>query len=162
MRSTTAMLMLGIALLGAAHGTARADDPQPMRAESGGAHTQPTPQQDSLTPEERMNRRFPQKVRVGDLIGLPMLDYDDRTLGHVKDVVRTPDGKIVLVMPFGGWFGCGGRPVGVPIETVAILARQLDVLDIPREDFPSLATWKESDGTPIPPDETIRIAIGRR
>jgi hypothetical protein len=133
-----------------------------MRAENGGAHTQPTPRQDTLTPEQRMNRRFPQKVRVGDLIGLPMLDYDDRTLGHVKEVVRTPDGKIVLVMPFGGWFGCGGRPVGVPIETVAILARQLDVLDIPREDFPSLATWEESEGTPIPPDETIRIAISRR
>jgi hypothetical protein len=162
MRRTAAVFILGVALISATHAPARADDPQPMRAEGGGAHTQSTPQQDSLTPEERMNRRFPQKVRVGDLLGLPMLDFDDRTLGHVKEVVRTPDGKIVLVMPFGGWFGCGGRPVGVPIETVAILARQLDVLDIPREDFPALATWKDSEGTPIAPDETIRIAISRR
>lgn len=162
MRSTTAMLMLGLALLGATYGVAHGGGPQPTRAEGGGARTQPAVQPDSLTPEERMNRRFPQKVRVGDLIGLPMLDHDDRTLGHVKDVVRTPDGKIVLIMPFGGWFSCSGRPVGVPIETVAILARHLNVLDIPREDFPALATWKDSEGTPIAPDETIRIAISRR
>src|SRR5712691_9212812 len=28
------------------------------------------PQKDAMTPEERMNRRFPQPVRVGDLISL--------------------------------------------------------------------------------------------
>lgn len=153
--------IFGAAVPGAFPGAARADDPKPMRAE-GGAHTQPGPEADSLTPQERMNRRFPQKVRVGDLIGLPMQDYEDRVLGYVKEVVRTPDGHIVLVMPFGGWFGYGGRPVGVPIETVAILGRHLNVLDIPRADFPSLPTWKESEGTPIPADDIIRIAISRR
>lgn len=162
MRSITAMLLLSVALLGAAHGPASAEDPKPMRAESGGAHTQPPPATDDLTPEQRMARRFPQKVRVGHLIGLPMLDYDDRTLGRVKSVERTPDGKIVLVMPYGGWFGYGGRLVGVPIETVALLALQIDVLDIPRKDFADLPTWKESEGTPIPPDDIIRIAISRR
>ena len=31
-----------------------------------------------------MQRRFPQPVRVGDLIGLPVLDDDSRTLGYVR------------------------------------------------------------------------------
>lgn len=114
------------------------------------------------TPEDRMNRRFPQKVRVGDLLGLALLDDDDRTLGHVESVVRTQEGKVVLVTTYGSWFGLGGRRVGVPLETVAILGRHIDVLDIAREDFPSLPIWHASGATAISPDETIRIAIGRR
>ena len=42
---------------------------------------------------ERMNRRFPQPVRVGDLIGLPVLDDRSSTLGFVSQVVRTPAGR---------------------------------------------------------------------
>ena len=30
-----------------------------------------------LTPEQKMQKRFPHPVRVGDLIGLPVLDDDD-------------------------------------------------------------------------------------
>lgn len=161
MKTIIRVVLLGGLALGVAPLAARADEPKPMRAE-GGAHTEPGPRADGLTPQERMNRRFPQKVRVGDLIGLPMQDYDDRILGYVEEVVRTPDGRIVLVMPYGGFLGYGSRPVGVPIETVAILARHLNVLDIPREDFPALPTWMDSDGTPIPADDTIRIAISRR
>lgn len=161
MRREVAYSLLGVLLLGGIPGAAHAEETTLMRAE-GGAHTQPGPEQDGLTPQQRMERRFPQKVRVGDLIGLPLQDYDDRVLGYVKEVVRTPDGHVVLVMPFGGWFGYGGRPVGVPIETVAILARHLNVLDLPREAFPDLPTWNDGEGTPIPPDDIIRIAISRR
>ena len=56
---------------------------------------------------ERMQRRFPQPVRVGDLIGLPVLDDDNRTLGHVRQVVRTPQGKIKLIVAYGGFLGSG-------------------------------------------------------
>jgi hypothetical protein len=129
-----------------------------------GAHTQglPAPAEDERTPEERMNARFPQKVRVGDLIGIPVQDEDDRVLGYVTDVARKLDGKIVLVVPEGAWFGRGGRPVPIPIETVAILARHINLLDIPREDVPKLPTWDPAQGSPIARDDVIRIAIGRR
>lgn len=161
MRSAFAGALAILSVLGIVSTDAGADDPKPMRAE-GGAHTQPASHRDGLTPQERMNRRFPQPVRVGDLIGLPMQDYDDRILGYVERVVRTPDGQIVLVMPFGGWFGYGARRVGVPIETVAILARHLNVLDIAREAFPALPTWTDGQAMAIPANETIRIAISRR
>jgi PRC-barrel domain len=114
------------------------------------------------TPEERMQRRFPQPVRVDFLIGLPVLDWQDSTLGFVKDVVRTPAGKIELVVPYGGWFGRGGRPVAVPIEGVAILARQIAALDMGPEQFKAAPTWTAADGQPIAPTETIKIAITRR
>jgi len=117
---------------------------------------------ESETPEERMNRRFPQRVRVGDLLGLALLDDDDRTLGHVEQVMRTQHGKVVLVTTYGSWFGLGGRTVGIPLETVAILGRHIDVLDIPRKDFPSLPTWQGTGATAVSPEETIQIAIARR
>jgi hypothetical protein len=114
------------------------------------------------SPEEKMQRRFPQPVKVGDLIGLPVLDWDDVTIGHVRHVVRTPARKIQLITTYGGWFGWGGRLVPVPIEVVAILARQLAALDMPRKEFDAAPTWQASQTTPIPPNEMIRIAITRR
>jgi hypothetical protein len=131
---------------------------------SGGGDTvKPTPAQEAEpSPEERMRRRFPQPVRVGFLVGLPVLDWQDSTIGYVQEVVRTSAGKIHLVVPFGGWFGRGGRPVAVPIETVAILARQIAALDWGREQFAAAPTWTGAGGEAIGPNETIRIALTRR
>jgi hypothetical protein len=115
------------------------------------------------TPEEKMIRRFPQKVRVGDLVGLPVLDHDDVTLGIVQRVVRTPAGKIKLIVSYSKWFGWFGRPVAVPIEVVAILARQIDALDMTRQEFEGAPTWSDSSGDqPISNTEIIRIAVTRR
>src|SRR5436853_5554938 len=57
------------------------------------------------TPEERMSRRYPQPVKVGFLIGLPMLDEGDSTYGYIREVVRTGEGKIALVVPYRAWLG---------------------------------------------------------
>lgn len=132
--------------------------PQIAAAQHGVAAQAP----DNLAPEERMRRRFPQPARVGDLIGLPLLDADDRTIGRVERVVRTAEGRILLVARRGAWFGIGGQLVPVPIETVAMLGRQIAVLDIPRADFLALAAWRGEAGMPIGPDETIRVALTRR
>jgi hypothetical protein len=114
------------------------------------------------SPEEKMRRRFPHPVKVGDLIGLPLLDYYDSTIGFVRDVARTPAAKIVLVVNQGWFFGRGGRLVGVPIEAVAILARQVNLLDISRKEFARAPTWSDANGMQIPRDEKILIALGRR
>src|SRR5215469_10611078 len=52
-----------------------------------------------------MNKRFPQPVRVGDLIGLPVLDEQASTLGTVRQVVRTADGNIRLIVSYSRWWG---------------------------------------------------------
>lgn len=157
MNRTAAFLALGILLTIGASAVSWAG------GAPGGAHTEVVPAPNSnLTPEQKMERRFPQKVRVGDLIGLPMLDYDDRTMGRVTDVVKTADGKIALISTCCGYFDWSRHQVAVPIETVAILARQIDVLDITREAFFTLASWNDNDGAKLGADETIRIAISRR
>lgn len=134
---------------------------------------QAQPQQDGekarLSPEERMARRFPQPVRVGDLIGMPVLDFDDSIIGYIRQVVRTPQGKIQLIVPYWRWFGWAGpyldryrRPVAVPIETVAILARQVNALEMTREDFDTAPAWAMEQSISLALDEKIRIALGRR
>ena len=115
-----------------------------------------------LTPEEIMARRFPQPVRIGDLIGLPVYDHQDRTLGRIEEVVRTDQGKICLIVPFGGWFGWGDRPVAVPLETVAILGKHVNALEFTRQSFETAPPWTPGTDRPLGPDDTIRIALGRR
>jgi hypothetical protein len=113
---------------------------------------------------ERMQRRYPQPVHVGDLIGLPVLDGSASTLGHVQQVVRTMAGKTELIVAYSKWFGWFGwftRPVAVPIEVVGIEGRQLASLDMPDSEYATAPTWQNQDATPLPHDATIRIALAR-
>jgi hypothetical protein len=114
-----------------------------------------------LTAEARMQARFPQPVRIGDLIGLPLLDDGHRTLGYVREVVRTKNDKIELIVGYGGLFGWGVRPVAVPIEVVGIRGRELASLDMPRSEYAGAPTWQASDTTVLPRDATIRVALCR-
>lgn len=114
------------------------------------------------TPEERMQRRFPQPVLVRDLIGLPVYDDKDRTLGRIQEVVRTDADKICLVVPFGGWFGWGDRLVAVPLETAVILGKHVNAVDFSRSDFEAAPTWTPGTDVAIAADQSIRIGLGRR
>lgn len=120
----------------------------------------PAPNDDS--PEARMARRFPQKIRTGDLVGLPVIDDDNRVFATIVAVVRTPAGKVRLVVRHGGFLGRFGRLVAVPIEVVAIVGRQVASMDLKPEAYRTLPTWVEGDDRPIGDDEIIRIALTRR
>jgi hypothetical protein len=141
------------------------------------ATTEPSDQADQgakpavRSPEEKMARRFPQPVKVGDLIDLAVLDWRDNTIGYVGDVVQTPDGKIQLIVPYRarlGWLRCGGycdwgrRPVAVPLETAAILGRQIAALDMPHEAFAAAPRFDKGQASSLDPATMIRIAITRR
>ena len=115
-----------------------------------------------LSPDEKMQRRFPQPKRAGDLIGLPVLDGDDRTLGYIKHVVRTQTGKLQLIVSYGGFLGWRQRLISVPIEVVAIAGRQLAALDMTRAEFDAAPAWGEGSTTLVAPNEVIRIALYKR
>jgi hypothetical protein len=131
--------LLVLAMLDCAGPTARADD----------------------SPEEKMLRRFPQPVKVGDLIGLPVVDANQLTLGYVRQVVRTQTGKVALIVSYSPWFGWWGRPVAVPIEVVGIFGGQLAALDMSRQEFEKAPTWSGTDAQPIAASDTIPIALTR-
>lgn len=137
--------------------------PHPARAQDAAKH--------EPTQEERYLARFPQPAKVGHLIGLPVLDGQDRTIGYVRDVAKTPDGKIKLIVPYNSWFGWVSyrgvfdayrKPVAVPLETVAILGYQIDALDMSRADFDKAPAWSAQDGTSLSRDDTVRIGVQRR
>ena len=131
--------LLAIALLASAKGVTRADE----------------------APEERFQRRMPQPVKVGDLIGLPVLDDNQSTLGYVQQVVRTSAGKIDLIVSYSPWFGWFGRPVAVSIEFVGIFGRNIASLDMSRQDFAKAPNWSGAGAQSIPATETIRIGLTR-
>jgi hypothetical protein len=135
--------------------------PLPMLAQ---AMVPPTGVMDSEHPmpaNERMLKRFPQPVRVGDLIGLPVLKENASTLGHVRQVVRTPKGSIELIVSYSKLWGWFGRPVAVPIEVVGIEGLQLVSLDMDEQEYARAPTWQENDTIALSNDATIRIALAR-
>ena len=120
------------------------------------------------TPEQKMQARYPQPIRVGDLIGQPVLDGDHATIGFVQRVVRAGDGKIKLIVPYRTWLawaqflgGYDARPVAVPLEVVGSMGPALSSIDMDREDYGQAPTWHPGVDKDIPPDETIGIAIAR-
>jgi hypothetical protein len=161
--AATAIVALAVAGgLQAAAALAQDADGRPPHVLAAGP---PAPAQQApaaLSPEERMRRRFPQPVRVGDLIGLPVLDFDDRTLGHVESVVRTPAGRILLIVPYGGFLGWGRRPVAVPIEVVGIAGRRLAALDMTRAEFDAAPAWNDPQSRNLPAGEIVRVGLYRR
>lgn len=127
---------------------------------------QPKPEEKTYTAEQRFERRYPQAVKVGHLIGLPLLDDRDSTYGYIRAVIRGSDGKFHLIVPYRGWLGWaptdwGRKTVAVPVEAVAILARQVIALDFKRDLFVAAPEYAASDA-PLGEDETIRMAVYRR
>lgn len=124
----------------------------------------PTGMMDSQHPmpmNERYLKRFPQPARVGDLIGLPVLDLNSSTLGYVQQVVRTPAGEIEFIVGYSRWWGWFGRPVAVPLEALGIEGRQLVSLDMPPSEYAAAPTWHDTHAIPLPANESVRVALAR-
>jgi hypothetical protein len=124
----------------------------------------PTGMMDSQHPmpvNERYLKRFPQPTRVGDLVGLPVLDEQMSTLGTVRQVVRTAQGQIEFIVSYSRWWGWFGRPVAVPLEVVGIEGRMLVSLDMDPDEYAEAPTWHDPAAMALPADATVRVALGR-
>jgi hypothetical protein len=117
--------------------------------------------QQPMPMKERYLKRFPQPARVGDLIGLPVLDLYSKTLGYVRKVVRNPAGEIQFIVDYSRWWGWFGRPVAVPLEALGIEGGQLVSLDMSPSDYASAPTWRDEEGAPLADDATVLVALSR-
>ncbi len=113
-------------------------------------------------------RRFPQPVRVGDLIHRQVLRPVERqtVLGRVKGVTRRADGAVLVVVDArdAGWrgaLGLGARPVAVPSDAMALLGEYLALMDLTPDQLQALPTFDPADTAPVPPDDTIRMGLVR-
>jgi hypothetical protein len=114
------------------------------------------------SPEARMSRRYPQKIRVARLLGAEIVADDRKVLGIIRQVVRAPDGKIRLIVAYSRWLGLFPRLVAVPIERVGSLGQQVGSIDMEESEYIAAPTWVEGVDHPISPDEEIRIALAKR
>jgi hypothetical protein len=106
-------------------------------------------------------RRFPQPVRVGDLVDRRVLQpLESRpVLGRVIEVVRLDDGSKKIIIRYGGWFGFGGRLIAVPIDAMVLLGNELEVLDLTPEELNRLPTYRAAGSSPLAADELIRMGL---
>ena len=152
-RSSPSFAAMSVAVVVAAAGL-------PLAA--GAQHAPGAPDATPRTPEERMARRFPQPVRVGFLIGLPVLDERSATVARVEQVVRSPEGRVRLIVRHGGVLGYGTRPVALPVEVVAMLGAHVAAVDMPGAEMARLPDWSRGNEEALPPDTVIRVALTRR
>ena len=114
-------------------------------------------------PATQASRRFPQPVRVGDLIGRDVLEPKESqpVLGRVEAVGRRADGGLVFVIRYGGVLGVGARPIAVPADAVALLGEHVAVIDLTPSELRTLPTVGASEVTPVGPDDVIRVGVVR-
>ena len=112
--------------------------------------------------EAAAGKRFPQPVRVGDLVGRQLLEPIEAqpVLGRVEGVTRGADGALALVVRIGGVLGIGGRSVAVPVAAVALLGEHVALLDLKPDELRALPT-ASSDAARLGLDERIRVGLVR-
>jgi hypothetical protein len=122
---------------------------------------QPAPPGMSLA--EAASRRFPQPVRVGDLLKRQVLRplESQPTLGFVRDVVKKTDGGIEVVVDYGGVFGLFARPIAVPVEAMVLLGEYMEIVDFSPDQLKQFKTFDGAGTTPLAPDSVIRVGLAR-
>jgi hypothetical protein len=139
-----------------------------MLAVAGAAHAQsntpggmPPPPGMSLTESAAM--RFPQPVRVGDLIGRQVLRpvESQDVLGRVRRVVRGQNGKIMVVVDFGGFLGFGSRPIAVPVDAMVLVGQDMEIVAFTPEQLQQFPTVSPSGSTDVPDDTIIKVGLAK-
>jgi hypothetical protein len=115
--------------------------------------------QNPMPMKERYLKRFPQPARVGDLIGMPVLDLNSSTLGYVRSCA--PPREIQFIIGYSPWWGWFGRLVAVPLEALGIEGGQLVSLDMSPSEYAAAPTWRDTDATPLPDNAIVRVALSR-
>lgn len=112
---------------------------------------------------ERAARRFPQLVRVGDLIRRQVLRPVEQqdVLGRVAAVVRRADGGVLIVINLGGTLSLGSRQVAVPVEAVALLGEHVALMDLSPTQLRALPAFTPDNTTPVPLSDTLRVGLTR-
>ncbi len=107
--------------------------------------------------------RFPQPVRVGDLIGRDVLRpvESQDILGQIRRVVRDPDGGILVVVEFGGFLGFGRRPIAVPVDAMVLLGPDTEIVAFTPDQLRQFPTFSSAMASDVAPDTVIRMGLAK-
>ncbi|RVT92139.1 hypothetical protein EOD42_18140 [Rhodovarius crocodyli] len=106
--------------------------------------------------------RYPQPVRVGDLLGRQVLEDSPQqtVLGRVAGVTRDTEGVAILV-DCCGILGFGTRRVALPVETMTLLGQFMVARGQDRQSMALLPAVAPARAAPLPVDASIRVGLGR-
>jgi hypothetical protein len=132
------------------------------------AHAQSTtpggvPPPPGMSLAESAAMRFPQPVRVGDLLGRQVLRpvESQDVLGRVRRLVRDKDGQVMVVVNFGGFFGFGSRPIAVPVDAMVLLGQDMEIVAFTPEQLRQFPTFTPSGTTDVASDTIIKVGLAK-
>lgn len=107
--------------------------------------------------------RFPQPVRVGDLLRRDVLQpvESQAVLGTVQQLVRDPAGTVSVVIAFGGILGFGRRPIAVPVDAMVLLGNAMEVVAFTPEQLRGFPTFQADGTAPLPPEAVIKVGLAK-
>ena len=149
-RSLRSLVLLGaLAAVGVAHSQSMAP---------GGM-----PPPDGMSLAQSAAMRFPQPVRVGDLLRRSVLEPvgTQRVLGTVAQVVRAADGTVDAVVNFGGFLGFGARPIAVPIDAMVLLGADMEVVAYTPAQLSAFPTYADGAAVLLAPDSQIKVGLAK-
>ena len=152
-RVTQIRIPLAFCLVSAATSVAHAQSTTP-----GGM---PSPPGMSLAESAAM--RFPQPVRVGDLLGRDVLRpvESQDILGRVRGLVRDRNGQILVVVDFGGFLGFGSRPIAVPVDAMVLLGQDMEIVAFTPEQLRQFSTFSPAGTTDVAYDTIIKVGLAK-
>lgn len=80
-------------------------------------------------------------------------------MGYVDKVIRRADGRLQLIVRYGGFLGFGARLIAVPAESMLLLGPELEIIDLIPTQLGALATFTDVDAVSLAPDAVIRLGI---
>ena len=111
---------------------------------------------------QEAEHRFPQPVRVGDLVGRKLLAPQENqpVLGRVIDVIRTESGLKLVVEVFR-WpnVEIGGRAVAVPAEAVALLGEYVALVGLKPDQLGALPDFDPTSAPRVTADESVSMGL---
>lgn len=133
----------------------------PAGAQSNTPGGMPPPPGMSLAQSAAM--RFPQPVRVGDLPGRPVLEpvESQDLLGRVRSVVQDRDGRILVVIELGRWFGWTTRTIAVPVEAMVLVGDAVEIVTSTAAQLWMQPVFDGSGTTALATDATIRVGLAK-
>ncbi|GAC1347319.1 MAG: hypothetical protein NVSMB18_31950 [Acetobacteraceae bacterium] len=133
-----------------------------MLAAAAAVRTPAAASPDRATLARAAAQRFPQSVRVGDLIGRQLLQplESQPVLGRVAGVRRQADGGVDVVVRTGGVLGFGAREVAVPVEAVALLGEHVALMGLTPAELAGLPTLTVAE-MPLGAGDLIRVGLVR-
>ncbi len=139
-----------------------------LLAFAGAAHAQSAtpggmPPPPGMSLAESAAVRFPQPVRVGDLLGRQVLRpvESQDVLGRVRRVVRDQNGQIMVVVNFGGFLGFGTRPIAVPADAMVLLGQDMEIVAFTPNQLQQFPTFSPSGTTDVADDTIIKVGLAK-